>query len=68
MSEKRTYKIVNEDNEIFKVICIDTNEVWSKAYSVKGAVIGALVSGIQLRNIDFNKHYVPVQECLDVVM
>lgn len=66
--EKRNYKIINEDNEVFKVICVDTNEVWSEAHSVKGAVIGALVSGIQLKNIDFNKNYVPIQECLDVVM
>lgn len=66
--KRREYKIVNEDNEVFKVICVENEETWGEGYSVKGAVIGALISGIQLRNIDFNGHYVPIQECLDVVM
>lgn len=65
----RQYKIINEeDNKIFKVISVENNDTWSEGYSVKGAVIGALVSGIQLKNIDFNGYYVPIQECLDVVM
>ena len=65
----RRYKIINEeDNKIFKVISVENNDTWSEGHSVKGAVIGALVSGIQLKNIDFNGYYVPIQECLDVVM
>lgn len=63
----RKYKIVSEDGKVFKVISVE-NEVWSEAHSTKGAVIGAMVCGIRLKDIDFNGNYVPIKECLEVVL
>lgn len=62
----RKFKIVNDENGKFKVIDFDGFAMGQGA-SVKGAVIGALVCGVRLREINFNGHYVPVQECLQVV-
>ena len=61
------YSIISEDGERIKVVELKDNFVWGHAESVKGAVIGALVSGVRLGDIDFNGHYVPIRECLEVV-
>lgn len=62
----RKFKIVNDENGRFKVIDFDGFAMGQGA-SVKGAVIGALVCGVRLREINFNGHYVPVKECLEAV-
>lgn len=65
---QRKYVIINNeiDNRIKIVDC--DGFAFSDAKSVKGAVIGALVLGIRLKDIDFNGNYVPIKECLEVVM
>ena len=62
----RRFKIVNDENGKFKVIDFDGFAMGQGA-SVKGAVIGALICGVPLREINFNGYYVPVRECLEVV-
>lgn len=61
------YKIINEDNNEFKVISLEDGFAFGRGKSVKGAMIGALISGIRLNTIDFNGFYVPINECLSVV-
>lgn len=65
---QRKYVIINNeiDNRIKIVDC--DGFAFSDAETVKGAVIGALALGIRLRDIDFNGYYVPIKECLEVVM
>ena len=64
----RKYTITNDETDgRIKVIDCD-GFAFSDAESVKGAVIGALVLGIRLKDIDFNGNYVPIKECLQVVM
>ena len=67
---QRTYRYIieNDDNkETYKVIDIKDGFVFSESKTTKGAVIGALVCGVQLKTINFNGHYVPIKECIAVV-
>lgn len=70
-NKKPNYKIItvshNGEDIEYEVVGLSDGFAWGKGKSVKGAVIGAMISGIRLKDIDFNKHWVPVTECLAVV-
>lgn len=70
---EKNYKIItvlhNSNEEIeYEVVGLSDGFAWGKGKSIKGAVIGALINKVRLNQIDFNGHWVPVQECLNVVM
>lgn len=60
------YKIINVVDG-FEVIDVKDDFAWGKSVSVKGAVINAMNNGVRLKNINFNGHWVPVQECIQAV-
>ena len=70
-NKKPNYKIItvshNGENLEYKVVGLTDGFPWGKGKSVKGAVIASLIAGIRLKDIDFNNHWVPIKECLEVV-
>ena len=70
-NKKPNYKIItvshNGENLEYEVVGLSDVFAWGKGKSVKGAVIGAMIGGIRLKDIDFNNHWVPVHECIQVV-
>ena len=70
--ENKDYKLISitHDGETIEYQVVNTHDnfAWGKGHSIKGAIIGAMIAGIRLKDMDFNNHWVPVQECLKVVM
>lgn len=71
MNKEKQYKIIsvshNGQDIEYEVVGLSDGFAWGKGKSIKGAVIGAMINQIRLKNIDFNGYWVPVAECLEVV-
>ena len=66
MNNKKEYKLIsvshNGEEIEYKVVGLSDGFAWGKGKSIKGAIISALINKVQLNQIDFNGHWVPIKE------